>query len=346
MRTILAPALLLAASVAAAQNATVSGQVVLKENGQPLGYTTISILTENRQLLTSETGKFILLGLTPGDVRLRFKRIGFAPIDTTLRIAANDTAKINVEMARLVIQLPPMVVSAKCTNETPTQPQPALLAELFDQVKQNAERVQLLAKQKPFVLIMHHVIGYRNTTNRIVASSIDTVIRRALPPSRYRAKGVMRRDDAGDWIMALPELPDFADIEFTSSHCFRYAGQTRWESDSVIKVEFEPVPALDKEVDIEGTMYLRVDNYQLVGLLTKLNKVPPQLRISGVEQVSVRAKFAEIVSGFPVLEEWELTTKLHRPNLPRIELGQMINLRWLDSTATKPDTVRLLLRPR
>ena len=70
MRTILAPALLLAASVAAAQNATVSGQVVLKENGQPLGYTTISILTENRQLLTSETGKFILLGLTPGDVRL------------------------------------------------------------------------------------------------------------------------------------------------------------------------------------------------------------------------------------------------------------------------------------
>ena len=334
----------LLAATASAQVATIAGQVRLKENGQPLGYTTISILSEGRQLLTSETGKFILLGLAPGEVRLRFKRIGFAPRDTTVRVAAGDTAHVTIEMSRLVINLPPMVVSDKCTNETPSQPRPAILAELFDQVNQNAERVQLLAKQRPFVLYMHHVIGYKNTSGRIVATSIDTVIRRALPPSKYEPKRVMRRDKDDAWIMARPELPDFADTTFTNSHCFRYAGQTRWESDSVIKVEFEPVPWLAKEVDIEGTMYLRADNYQLVGLLTKLNRIPSQLRNAGVEEVSVRAKFSEIVAGFPVLEEWELTNRARRPNLPRIEFGTMFNLKWLDSTGVTIDTVKVVNR--
>ena len=55
-------------------------------------------------------------------------------------------------------------------------------------------------------------------------------------------------DDAGRWMIAIPELPDFADTAFANNHCFRYAGQGRVDNDSVIRVEYEPVPWLDKEV--------------------------------------------------------------------------------------------------
>src|SRR3954468_25015903 len=100
-------ALLLCATATTSAGAqAVSGEVLLKEGGQPLGFTTVSILSDNRQLLTNESGKFLLLGLAPGEVRLRFKRIGFAPKDTTLQLASGDTARIRMEMTRLVIQLP------------------------------------------------------------------------------------------------------------------------------------------------------------------------------------------------------------------------------------------------
>ena len=333
---------ILAASAAHAQNATVSGEILLKDSGQQLGFTTVSVLSQGTQLLTNESGKFLLLNLPPGEVRLRFKRIGFAPKDTTLTVAANDTARVRVEMTRLVIQLPAMVVSGKCTNETPRQPQSGVLAELFDQINQNAERVQLLARARPFFLYVYRIDGFRNRDNRVVPQAIDTVIRLALPPTPYRPKEVIRRaraDEAGTWLMSLPELPDLADTAFTNNHCFRYAGQTRWGTDSVVKVEFEPVPWLAKEVDIEGTLYLKVDGYQLVGSVTSLNRIPGELRNSQLIEVTVRAKFTEFVSGIPVLDEWELLKRYRYPTLARVELGQVFNLKWVDSTAVKPDTV-------
>jgi hypothetical protein len=147
-------------------------------------------------------------------------------------------------------------------------------------------------------------------------------------------------------VLALPELPDFADTAFTNNHCFRYAGQGRYERDSVIQVEFEPVPWLDKEVDIRGTMYLQVDGYQLEGTLTKLNKVPPQLRRSGLLEVEVRARFSEIVTGVPVLDEWQMTTHYRHPQVPGVEVGQVFSFRWADSTAAKRDTMPSSKPPR
>ena len=328
-------------TAAGAQGAVVSGQVVLKEGGQPLGFTTVSILSQGTQLLTNESGKFILLNLPAGEVRIRFKRIGFVPRDTAFTLAAGDTARIRIELTRLVIQLPAMLVSGKCTNESPRAEKPQILAELFDQVNQNAERLKLLAKQRPFVMYVYRMRGYRNRDNRIVATSIDTVVRHPLPPGPYQPRKVLRPDDAneGGLVLALPELPDIADSAFTNHHCFSYAGQTRWEGDSVIKVDFEPVPWLNKEVDIKGSLYLKVDGYQLVGSFTSLNRIPISVRRAGVEEVTVRAKFTEIVTGIPVLDDWEFVSRYGRPNLPRIEIGQVFNLKWTDSTAFARDTV-------
>lgn len=319
-----------------AQTATVTGQVVLRDGEQPLPYTTVAVLSQPMQFLTSETGRFTVSNLTPGEARLRFKRIGFAPWDTALTVAANDTARITVRMTRLAIQLPAVLVRGKCTNEMPLETRVPVLAQLFDQLNQNAERFRLYAEAKPFYIHIHRLRGFRNRDNKIVPTRVDTVVRGPLPAEPYRPRHVLRRTDEGEWGVGVPELPDFADTAFTNNHCFYYAGQTRRGADSVIQVDFEPVQWLDKEVDIEGTMYLRVDTYELVETITRLNNVPAQFRRSGLLEHSVRVRFGEIVNGITVVEEWDLTNRFRPPRASFVERGQVFNLTWADSSAAKP----------
>src|SRR3954471_5687616 len=190
MRCIIAALLIGLAGHSAAAQASVYGEVVFKETGQPLGFTTVSILSQGTQQLTSESGKFLLRDVPAGQVRLGVKRIGFVPKDTALMPAASDTARIRIELRRLVMQLPAMIVSGKCTNQAPLESKPAILADLFEQVNQNAERVRRLAEAKPFRIYIHRVNGFRKD-NRVLPTEIDTVIRRPLPPGPYVPKDVI-----------------------------------------------------------------------------------------------------------------------------------------------------------
>ena len=325
------------AGPALAQTATVTGQVLLQEADQPLPYTTVAVLSHGIQLLTSETGRFTVPNLLPGEVRLRFKRIGYSPRDTVLTLAANDTARLMVRMSRLAILLPEVVASrGKCTNEMPLEPKTPVLAQLFDQLSQNAERFKLLAEAKPFHVYVQRIRGLRNRDNRVVPLRIDTIVRGPMPPEPYRPKNVVRQDRTGEWDVGVPELPDYADTAFTNNHCFFYAGQMRRGEDSVIAVDFEPTEKIGRDVDIEGTMFLRVDTYELVETITKLNRTPPQFRRSGLQEHSVRVRFGEIVNGITVLEEWDLTNRYRPPRATFGERGQVFNIVWLEPGNPKP----------
>jgi hypothetical protein len=331
-----------ALSAARAQTATVTGQVVLHGSGeQPLAYTTVSVLSQAAQLLTSENGTFTLRNLPPGEVLLRFKRIGFVPKDTALAVAANETARIRIEMMRLVLQLPEVVVNGTCTDRTPLEEQPPILAALFDQIRQNAERLRLLAVERPFVLRTIATGGFRDRDNIIIgARRADTVERGPLPSKSYVPRQVFSRGSGPrreDWSVTLPELPDLADTAFTNNHCLFYAGRERFESDSVIRVDFEPVPWLAREIDLLGSIYLRLDGFRLVSVVTRLNRIPS--RFPEVREYFARARFDEIVSGVPVLADWELTNLFNDGRPPYFYSGKVTSVRWLHSPTTKRDTV-------
>ena len=232
-------------------------------------------------------------------------------------------------------------MSGRCTNETPFEPKSAILAELFDQVNQHAERMTLLATAKPFVIRAATVGGFRDPKKPFVPTRVDTLVRGPLPVVRYEPKRVARRGTgayAGSWMIHMPELPDFADTAFANNHCFHYAGQTRFETDSVIAVEFEPVPWLDKEVDIKGTIYLRFDNYQLVALVARTNRMPSDSR--HIADYTHRTRFKEVVPGIPVMFEWELRNVFRNGSPPFVQTGKVFDIRWTDSTRVKIDTVR------
>ena len=187
--------------------------------------------------------------------------------------------------------------------------------------------------------------GVRDPKKPFVPTRVDTLERGPLPAVRYEPKRVARRGAgayARSWLIRMPELPDFADTAFANSHCLHYAGRTRFEADSVVAADFEPVPWLDEQVDIKGTIYLRVDGYQLVALVARTNRLPADSR--HIADYTHRTLFREVVPGIPVLVEWELRNAFRNGSPPFVQTGRVFDMRWAGSTRVKVDTARRFRR--
>jgi hypothetical protein len=316
------------------QTATVTGQVVARDGGQPLGFIGVSALPGGKQSLSADDGTFSLT-VPAGEVHLRFKRVGYATRDTVLKAGSGEAVRLTVDLARLVIPLPPeMLETPKCTDREPLEPREGYMAALFDQLVQNGERMRMLVAQKPFTMYALRVTGRRDVENKLVPQHADTVSRRPISPYPYLPRQVVRRVN-NDWAVLMPEAKDLADTAFTNSHCFRYAGQGMFGADSVVRIEFEPVPSLAKAEDVRGTFYLRADGYQLAATDLWLSRIPKDWPLEGY---SITSRFSEFVAGVPALDEWELVNHYKKPTLPFVEVGQVFNIRW-DSVTAKPDTV-------
>lgn len=326
-----------ALSAARAQHATVVGRVVVRESREPVTNASVSVLPNGAQQLAGENGAFTLRDLPTGEVRLRFRRIGFAPKDTALVVGANDTVRVSIEMTRLALELPAVVVHGACTDRTPFEDKPPVLAALFDQVTQNAERLRLLARERPFVIEMIDTRGIQGRTPVVT----DTMVRGPLPVEPYKPRHILRDFQGRRNAAAVRlELPDIADTAFTNNHCLRYGGQERFGSDSVIRVDFEPVPWLAREADFEGSIFVRVDGYQLVGMDTRMNRIPKEWS-NTIVGYGRRARFQELVSGVPVLAEFETTNTFRGSAIPVVNRrSRMIGVRWLAPPATARDTLR------
>lgn len=337
MRASVAIAALAATNVraqdAALGTAVVIGQVKVKETGQPLGYSVISLPESGRQLFTSERGTFTLWNLRAGALRIRFKHIGYSPRDTVITLRDNDTLRVEMALSLLAIQLPTVHVSGTCGTKQADEATAGILTELFDQVQQNADRYRLLADSNPFKLVFHRVRGYRFGNDKIQATAVDSVTRAARPESPYRPRHVIQIGDAPDgshtYELAPPEIADFADTAFINNHCFTYAGQTLLDGDSLIAVEFEPVPSLKKEIDFRGTMYVRSVGYQLVRSEMELNNVPDGLRKTGALAVTISTRFTEVVPGIPMVDRLQANTRRWRGQPAYVELLQVIDIKWL-----------------
>jgi hypothetical protein len=322
----------LVSRAAAAQNATVVGEVFVA-GGDRMPYATVSVLLQGRQLLTDANGRFVF-SVPAGELRLRFKRIGFVPDDTTIMVAAGDTARLRIEMTRLVIQLPEMIVSGKCTNETPREPVAGFLAELMEQVRQNSETMALLVAQKPFQVRTENTNGLLDRNQQFTPTRVDTILRtNPLPDRPYRPREVVFPITEGPYKgntgVRVPELPDIADTAFINNHCFRYGGHARIGTDSVILVEFEPVPWLDREIDLNGTLYLKVDGYQMVGSFTRLNRITKGLERGGLVEYYNEVRFKEVVPGVPIVDSWELVNRFRPDSRPRfVQRGRVISIDW------------------
>lgn len=323
-----------------------AGVVVGREDGNPLGYSVVSIpaLGElGRERYTTAQGAFAFPGLPAGTHRLRVKHLGYSPRDVDVRLTQGRT-EVRVELTRIALRLAAVrvIARAECTNPGP--PDPALspeFATLFEQVRQNAERLRLLVERYPYRYFVERSFfdQLRSGESRLVAT--DTVDFQSDHGWRYRpgrmVSTVVERNRR-EYVMNLPSLVDVVDSAFLANHCFRYAGTDTLSRRTLLRVDFYAAKRL-RDPDVDGAVYLDTTTFQIRGARVALTRPPPTLR--GVQGLTATTIFEEVVPSIPIPAYVAATTILRSRAGPRapvsaIETQLLLEVRFLREVPGSP----------
>ncbi|MFN2565427.1 MAG: hypothetical protein ABR499_10510 [Gemmatimonadaceae bacterium] len=235
-----------------------------------------------------------------------------------------------------------VVAREECTNPGP--PDPTLspdFATLFEQVRQNAERLRLLVERYPYRSFVERTFfdRLRSGESRLVAR--DTVAYQSDHGWRYKPGRIIstiverhRREQ----VMNLPSFVDVVDSAFLVNHCFRYAGTDTLGGRTLLRVDFYAAKRL-REPDVDGAVYLDTATFQIRGARFALTRPPRGLR--GVEGVMATTIFEEVVPSIPVPAHVTGTKILRARPGPRaavsaIEMQTLLEVRFLRELPGSP----------
>ena len=323
-----------------------AGVVVAKEDGAPLGYSVVSIpaLGEiGRERYTTPQGAFAFPGLPAGMHRLRVKHLGYSPRDVDVQVTPGRT-ELRVELTRIALRLAAVRVVAREECTSPGPPNPTLVPEfatLFEQVRQNAERLRLLMERYPYRYFVERSFfdQLRNGESRFVAT--DTVGFQSDHGWRYRPGRMISTVVEGhrrEYLMNLPTLVDVVDSAFLANHCFRYAGTDTVGGRTLVRVDFYAAKWL-RGPDVDGAVYLDTATFQIRAARVALTRPPALLR--GVQGMTATTIFEEVVPSIPI-PSYVTGTKILRsragPRAPvsAIETQTLLGVRFVRDLPGSP----------
>jgi hypothetical protein len=326
----------LALSVAHAQSQHSTFVFVTDEGRRPVSRAIVTADSISR--FSDEGGKIVLHSSAGEWHRFVIKRIGFLPLDTTIRIASDS---LRFVLKRIPMALAPVrVKNAECRGQSPMTSEALQL--LVERVSENAERYRLIATEYPFAIQMERQFGARKSDWKMEAkvAVVDTVEYASRTKSEYSPGDVILTDvlplNGLEGTVAIPDLTDLADSLFMKSHCFRFIGREVLRTEPVFRLEFVPARGL-MGPDVAGSVYLRESDYQLIRNEFHLEEIPKRLATDLIS-VSVTTDFQEIAPGLAVVSRvdsrirWTPGPGL-QPGLARAlrsgEIQQLQSIRWL-----------------
>ncbi len=338
-------AVMLAAAPAQAQqpSATVRGAVV-SESGEPVPYAVVVLEPGFSQRFADEDGRFAITRVAPGPYRLIARQVGYSPFDSLISITTASPA-FRVRLTRLAIRLADLRVTASGNCRTPgSDSAEAVLAAVFEQLRQNAERYRLLSDRYPFRYRMERRLAdvRSNAVGRVEIDTLDLTSNARWP---YAPGQVVTPDpDArseGRQFVHLPVLADFADSAFQAAHCFTFKGVERVDGRDALRIEFKPLRRL-REPDVEGSAYLDPVTYQIRHTRVSLTQLARAAR--GVSEWTARTTFREVVPNLVVIQHIDVLTTLTSPPrggpvLARTEDQNLVSIDFVRPLSTARDTV-------
>jgi hypothetical protein len=283
-----------------------TGVVVAKANGEPLGHSMVSLTPAGRQTFTDDEGRFAFPGVPPGRYTLRATHLGFSPIEQGVTIPSDSvTTRVRIELADVQVTLATVKVMGDAPCIAPGRPDPAKSSEfavIFQQLEQNAQQYRLLADSFPYAYHEERTNFAVRGDSVIESVHTETVLLRSDKPGwTYRPGRVISTDFiTRERSMHLPTLSDFASDDFVKNHCFRYGGVEHTADGDNVRIEFRAAQKLTSP-DVNGTILLDAKTYQIRQAELRLSQVPTALK--RVAAVDVTTLFREVEPSVLVFSE-------------------------------------------
>jgi hypothetical protein len=298
---------------------TIIGMVVTKEGGVPLGYSTVSVPAIGRERFTNIEGKFTLADLPAGPAQLRVRHLGYVPVDLSVEVHAGRVDTVRVALTHIAVRLTTMQVRAypECKNPgVPRASSDSTFATVFDQLHQNAEQYRLLTDTYPFVYSVERTMSRVLVNGQSKTDGIDTLV---IGSGRWTYKPgtlVIRtgRGRAGQVMMNIPTLVNFADKSFLENHCFHNGGLETVDNTELLRVDFVAASRI-KDPDVDGSMYLDPVTFQIRRSVLRLTKIPAGL--AGLVETEAVTTFGEVLPSIPVIADIASVNRFRTsPNRP------------------------------
>lgn len=325
-------------SPSAGVSGAIAGAVYAADGDVGLPYSVVAIPALGRERFTDERGSFLLAQLPPGRHQLRVRRIGYTPAETTVTVQAGRTDTLRLRLARVVVRLAAVRVTASRGCYAPGPPSAEAdreFATIFEQLRQNAEQFRVLSHSYPFAALMRRTFGTRTLGGHLRVTSVDTVAYHSDVAPRYRPGRVVVRERGRSRESAhrliFPTLLDLADETFQRNHCFTYAGTDTLDGALVLRVDFRAAARL-RTPDVDGTILLDAATYQIQRMALTLSRLPPGVR--GLKEFTATTRFREAlpsVSVFDSVAAANVFTTVRRPDAAAaaLEEQRLIEVRFL-----------------
>jgi CarboxypepD_reg-like domain len=285
---------------------TVVGAVVMKENGLPLPYSTVSVPALSKQRFTNDSGTFTFSDLPVGPNTLRVRHLGYSPVDITVDVRPGGTETVRVVLTHIVVQLSPVQVraDAECVEPgVPTALGDSAFLMVFDQLRLNADQYRLLTDHYPFRTLTERRLAHTLVNGDLRIDSIDTLVIDSRLRWTYRPGDVLTRSgqtryNSGTLMLNIPTIAQFADQPFLDNHCFYNGGTETIDGVELLRVDFVAAARINTP-DVSGSMYLDPKTFQIRRSVLRLSRIPREVAgLLGTEAVTV---FQEALPSVPVI---------------------------------------------
>lgn len=91
---------------------SISGRVVDTDNGAPVSEARVTVLGTRLETVTERSGRYMIQGVTAGDVRVTAQRIGFAPQTQRVTVREGVASTADFTLSRAVVKLDQIVTTA------------------------------------------------------------------------------------------------------------------------------------------------------------------------------------------------------------------------------------------
>jgi hypothetical protein len=293
-----------AQSRAVADSGVLRGRVVGAETGQPLPFAMVAIPSAEVQRFADGEGRFVIPGLPAGTYRLRVRHLGHSPVEVQVSLERNAVQDVTIRLTRIALRLAAMNVSATWECNTPGRPASdsgSQVAEVFEQLEQNAERLRLLAEEYPFEVDMERRFLLRRVDGTDLFERADTTLVAGGKRTPYRPGRVVNRvrvaPGRSESYMAVPTLVDFADALFQRNHCFRLRGVDDSDGTPLVRMDFKAWRRLTSP-DVDGSVFLDTAGFRLRRSEVTLTRIPSGF--DGLVGVRVTTQFSDLRPGLPI----------------------------------------------